>query len=154
MRTPTLTAGLTEEGGGMRRQRADRKGSRKHFLKQNLSAYYHLSVKHPDKRQIIPCFHLTLLDSNPQPCQVKGALWDLEYSSSQQLHFAWGKTVSISCLSTSLSKGDFVRAHVFVDFSLFFSSCIRRRKIICQLKSWFCRRWYVNKYQLATFNYC
>lgn len=54
----------------------------------------------------------------------------------------------------SRAQADFATAHLSVDFSFFFSSYIRRRKIICQRKSWFCRRQYANKYQLATFNYC
>lgn len=73
-------------------------------------------------------------------------------STANRLYFARAKIIPISCLSASLSKADFVGAHLFVDLSVFL--CIRKRKIICQLKSWFCRRWYANKYQLATFNYC
>lgn len=62
VRNPTLKVGLTGGGGGIwgkvvLRERQGWKTSRKHFMKQNLSAY-HLSIKHHDKRQIIPSFSL------------------------------------------------------------------------------------------------
>lgn len=136
------------------RGKGDKETYRQQSVKQKSPRGSHLAAKPQDQRQIIPSFRLTRCGTAavtlPSQRRSFGYIY---FSTTNRLHFSRGKTVSISCLSASLFKADFMRAHLFGDFSLFFSSYIRRRKIICQLKSWFCRRWYANKYQLATFNY-